>query len=212
MYFPVDGGSADRSVGCLAGRHLVDVDSSAAPGSWVFRFGADCRLDVGGTWRLIDGGRITISGGDHQQLRKAPARSAGTEVVAAELLSQLLVAVHDPQPAPNLRLGRASHTSAYRSSRKEGEVLELAPAHHVGLLSTCPATPAGAGECRRGVRAVRADGLRRPTWPSAERDGWCRRDRFSRLAWPAGRVRTAMISRTAVWRTIASRCPHAPEV
>jgi len=92
MYFPVDGGSADRSVGCLAGRHLVDVDSSAAPGSWVFRFGADCRLDVGGTWRLIDGGRITISGGDHQQMfglaEPVDARRRALDGIGAAVVEQ----------------------------------------------------------------------------------------------------------------------------
>ena len=55
-----------------------------------------------------------------QQLLKALRGAAGAEIAPAELLSQLLVAVDDPESAPNLRLGRVSHTSAYLSARKEG--------------------------------------------------------------------------------------------
>jgi hypothetical protein len=55
-----------------------------------------------------------------QQLLKALRGAAGAEIVPAELLSQLLVAVDDPESAPNLRLGRVSLSSAYLSARKEG--------------------------------------------------------------------------------------------
>jgi hypothetical protein len=55
-----------------------------------------------------------------QQLLKAPRGAARAEVVPTELLSQLLVAVHDPESAPNLRLGRVSLSSAYPTARKEG--------------------------------------------------------------------------------------------
>jgi len=51
---------------------------------------------------------------------KAFAGSAGAEIVPAELLSQLLVAVDDTESAPNLRLGRVSLCFAYLSVRKEG--------------------------------------------------------------------------------------------
>lgn len=54
-----------------------------------------------------------------QQLLKAFRGAAGAEIVPAELLSQLLVAVDDPKSAPNLRLGRVSLSSAYLSARKE---------------------------------------------------------------------------------------------
>ena len=57
-----------------------------------------------------------------QQLLKAPARSARAEVVAPELLDELLVAVDDPEAAPNLRLGRVSLSFAYLSARKEGRL------------------------------------------------------------------------------------------
>jgi len=49
-----------------------------------------------------------------RQLLKAPSRSARAEVVPAELLDELLVAVDDPEAAPNLRLGRVSLSSATR--------------------------------------------------------------------------------------------------
>ena len=55
-----------------------------------------------------------------QQLLKALRGAAGAEIVPAELLSQLLVAVDDPEPAPNLRLGLVSLSSAYPTARKEG--------------------------------------------------------------------------------------------
>jgi hypothetical protein len=55
-----------------------------------------------------------------QRLLKVLRGAAGAEIVPTELLSQFLVAVHDPQPAPNLRLGRVSLSSAYLSARKEG--------------------------------------------------------------------------------------------
>ena len=55
-----------------------------------------------------------------QQLWKALGGAARAEIVLAELLSQLLVAVDDPESAPNLRLGRVSLCSAYLTARKEG--------------------------------------------------------------------------------------------
>ena len=55
-----------------------------------------------------------------QQLLNALRGAAGAEIVPAELLSQLLVAVDDPEPAPNLHLGRVSLSSAYPTARKEG--------------------------------------------------------------------------------------------
>jgi hypothetical protein len=48
-----------------------------------------------------------------QQLLKALAGVARAEIVPTELLSQLLVAMDDPESAPNLRLGRVSLSSAY---------------------------------------------------------------------------------------------------
>jgi hypothetical protein len=51
---------------------------------------------------------------------KAPAGAARAEIVPTELLSQLLVAVDDPESAPNLGLGRVSLSSAYLMARKEG--------------------------------------------------------------------------------------------
>ena len=57
-----------------------------------------------------------------QQLLKALRGAAGAEIVPAELLSRLLVAVDDPESAPNLRLGRGSHTCAYLTARKEGRL------------------------------------------------------------------------------------------
>jgi transposase len=53
-----------------------------------------------------------------QQLLKALPGTAGAEIVPAELLSQLLVAVDDPESAPDLRPGRVSLSSAYLSARK----------------------------------------------------------------------------------------------
>ena len=55
-----------------------------------------------------------------QQLLKALPGATGAEIVPAELLSQLLVAVDDPESAPNLRLGRVFLSSAYLTARKEG--------------------------------------------------------------------------------------------
>jgi hypothetical protein len=55
-----------------------------------------------------------------QQLLKAFRGAAKAEIVPTELLSQLLVAVHDPESAPNVRLGRVSLSSAYPTARKEG--------------------------------------------------------------------------------------------
>jgi hypothetical protein len=55
-----------------------------------------------------------------QRLLKALPGAARAEIVPTELLSQLLVAVDDPESAPNLRLGRVSLSSAYQTARKEG--------------------------------------------------------------------------------------------
>ena len=57
-----------------------------------------------------------------QQLLKALPGATRAEIVPAELLGQLLVAVDDPEPAPNLRLGRVSLSSAYLTARKEGRL------------------------------------------------------------------------------------------
>jgi hypothetical protein len=46
--------------------------------------------------------------------------TARAEIVPTELLSQLLVAVDDPESAQYLRLGRVSLSSAYLTARKEG--------------------------------------------------------------------------------------------
>jgi hypothetical protein len=51
---------------------------------------------------------------------KAPPGAAGTEVIAAELLGQLLVAVDHAQAAADLRFGGISPSSAYSRARKEG--------------------------------------------------------------------------------------------
>jgi hypothetical protein len=110
-----------------------------------------------------------------QQLLKALPGAAGTEVVPAELLSQFLVAVDNAEPAPNLRLGRVSLSSAYRSARKEGRFSNSSWRTMSDLLSKPKAagpwllarpTPARGGECRRNPRSSRrgrppANGLRR---------------------------------------------------
>ncbi len=80
-----------------------------------------------------------------QQLLKAPTGTAGAEVVSAELLVQLLVAVHDPESASNLRLGRVSLSSADLSARKEGR-LSKSPWRAISdLRSTCRPSSAGEG-------------------------------------------------------------------
>ena len=53
---------------------------------------------------------------------KAVARAARAEVVTAELLEQLLVAVQDAEPAPHMRFGRVTPSSACYSARKEGRL------------------------------------------------------------------------------------------
>jgi hypothetical protein len=62
--------------------------------------------------------------------------AAGAEIVPAELLSQLLVAVDDPESAPNLRLGRVSLSSAYLTARKEGRFSNSPWFAMTDLLST----------------------------------------------------------------------------
>jgi hypothetical protein len=70
-----------------------------------------------------------------QQLLKVPRGAARAEIVPTELLSQLLVAVHDPQSAPNLRLGRVSLSSAYLTVRKEWRLSNSPMFAMRGLLS-----------------------------------------------------------------------------
>jgi hypothetical protein len=48
-----------------------------------------------------------------QQVLKSASGAAGAEVVAAELLDELLVAVHDALAAPDLGLRRITLASAY---------------------------------------------------------------------------------------------------
>src|SRR5215213_3396535 len=55
-----------------------------------------------------------------QHFLKPPRGAAGTEVVAAELLEQLLVAAHDALAALHARLGRESPSGAYWCARKQG--------------------------------------------------------------------------------------------
>jgi hypothetical protein len=70
-----------------------------------------------------------------QQLWKALRGAARAEIVPVELLSQLLVAVDDPESAPNLRLGRVSLSSVYVSARKEGRFSNSPWRAMSGLLS-----------------------------------------------------------------------------
>jgi hypothetical protein len=73
---------AAMSVRCLVGCRLLDLDSSAAPGSWVFRFDGECVLTAVGTWRVIKGGRVRVAGEDHQQRFGLPApMDAGRQAV-----------------------------------------------------------------------------------------------------------------------------------
>ena len=58
----------DLSVECLVGRAMTQIDGTAAPSEWVFHFGDRCLLNVGGTWRAAQDGRIAIAGDDHNQL------------------------------------------------------------------------------------------------------------------------------------------------
>ena len=71
-----------------------------------------------------------------QQLLKALRAAARAEIAPAERLSQLLVAVHDPESAPNLRLGRVSLSSAYMTARKEGGFSNSSWRTMSGLLSS----------------------------------------------------------------------------
>jgi hypothetical protein len=52
----------------LTGRILEEIDGTAAPGSWIFRFGEGYVLSVGCTWRIVAQGRVVLAGEDHQQL------------------------------------------------------------------------------------------------------------------------------------------------
>lgn len=70
-----------------------------------------------------------------QQLLKALPGATGAEIVPAELLSQLLVAVDDPESAPNLRLGRVFLSSAYLTARKEGRFSNSPWRTMTGLVS-----------------------------------------------------------------------------
>jgi hypothetical protein len=70
-----------------------------------------------------------------QQLLEALHGAARAEVVPTELLGQFLVAVHDPESAPNLRLGRVSLSSAYLTARKEGRLSNSPWRAMSGLLS-----------------------------------------------------------------------------
>jgi hypothetical protein len=71
-----------------------------------------------------------------QQLLKALPGAARAEILPTELLSQLLVAVDDPESAPDLRLGRVSLSSAYLIARKEGRFSNSPWRTMSGLLST----------------------------------------------------------------------------
>jgi hypothetical protein len=71
-----------------------------------------------------------------QQLLKTLPGAARAEIVPAELFSQLLVAVDDPESAPNLRLGRVSLSSAYLSARKVGRFSNSSWRTMSDLLST----------------------------------------------------------------------------
>ena len=82
---------ASLSADCLIGRNLTSLDSSAAPGSWVFGFGADCRLTVESAWRVVNEGRLTVAGDDHAQTfgltepvdsRQRALKEIGASVVA----------------------------------------------------------------------------------------------------------------------------------
>ncbi len=66
------------SVGCMLGRRLLELDSSAAPGSWVFRFDGGCVLTAESMWRVIKDGRVTVADMDHEQLfgHSAPVDAA----------------------------------------------------------------------------------------------------------------------------------------
>jgi hypothetical protein len=55
-----------------------------------------------------------------QHFLKAPSGTARTQVVAPELLDQLLVAMHDAVAAPYLRFGGIALASAYARFRKDG--------------------------------------------------------------------------------------------
>jgi hypothetical protein len=65
---PIRKDAETTSVACLEGQRLDEV---VAPDGdeiveWMFAFG-DCRLNVGGTWRLVHGGRIAVAELDHGQ-------------------------------------------------------------------------------------------------------------------------------------------------
>jgi hypothetical protein len=52
----------------LTGRVVEEIDGTAAPGSWIFRFGQGYVLSVGCTWRIVAEERVVLAGDDHQQL------------------------------------------------------------------------------------------------------------------------------------------------
>jgi hypothetical protein len=69
VYRPIHKGDREAmSVACLAGLRLVEIDASAAPYSWVFRFEGACALTAEGLWRVIASGRVAVTGMDHDQI------------------------------------------------------------------------------------------------------------------------------------------------
>ena len=51
----------------LTGRRLEEVDGSAAPGQWIFRFGEKHCVNVECDWRIVVDGRIALAARDHEQ-------------------------------------------------------------------------------------------------------------------------------------------------
>src|SRR5450830_846307 len=100
-----------------------------------------------------------------QQLLNALRGAARAEIVPAELLSQLLVAVDDPESAPNLRLGRVSLSSAYLTARKEGRFSNSPWRAMSDLLSTTWPRRLGEGVSQK--PAIPSGGRRPPAtgWP-----------------------------------------------
>ncbi|ELB86678.1 hypothetical protein Rwratislav_43701 [Rhodococcus wratislaviensis IFP 2016] len=69
VYRPMHTRDAEAmSVACLAGLRLVEIDASAAPSAWVFRFESPCVLTAEGLWRVIASGRVAVTGMDHDQI------------------------------------------------------------------------------------------------------------------------------------------------
>jgi hypothetical protein len=75
----------------LDGRRLTNVDGSAAPGQWLFRFGGDHTISVECDWRIVVDGAIALAARDHEQLfgLRVPVNAI---VQAQELLSERQVA------------------------------------------------------------------------------------------------------------------------